>query len=203
MRYWNRLQQVKKQTPSANGFTLIETLIAGLLLTLVISAVGRMGVSTLVGGNKAQNRYLIEQAIENHIQMIQQADSLLTYDNIPDIHRNGETGIARACRKPAEYLAVALKQKGLISNNDWRSGNAGDNLELFRSFPEPGRDIDGKIINDSITIFTDYSYDEDKSIVSVTYTFEAPESSAGIEKRILELNPNFQSECTPYEASSA
>ena len=202
MRYWNRLQQVKTQASSAKGFTLIETLIAGLLLTLVMTAVGRMSVSALAGSSNISDRRRIEQAIENHIQLIQQADSLLTYDNVPTAHRNGETGITRACRKPAEYLARALNQKGVISNDDWRSESAEGNLRLFPSFPEPGRDINDAVINEAIKE-TDYSYDEDKAIVTITYTFEAPEENVGIEKRVLELSPNFQSECTPYEATGA
>jgi Tfp pilus assembly protein PilV len=200
LRYWNRLQQVKKQTPSAKGFTLIETLIAGLLLTLVMTAVGRMSVSALAGSSNISDRRRIEQAIENHIQLIQQADSLLTYDNVPATHRNGETGVTRACRKPAEYLARALNQKGLISNDDWRSNSAEANLQLFPSFPDPGRDLNDVILNEAIKE-TDYSYDEDKAIVTITYTFEAPEANVGLEKRILELSPNFQSACTPYEAT--
>ena len=202
MRYWNRLQQVKKQTSSAKGFTLIETLIAGLLLTLVMTAVGRMSVSALAGSSNISDRRRIEQAIENHIQLIQQADSLLTYDNVPAAHRNGETGITRACRKPAEYLARALNQKGVISNDDWRSESAEGNLQLFPSFPEPGRDMNDDVINKAIKE-TVYSYDEDKAIVTITYTFEAPEENVGIEKRVLELSPNFQSACTPYEATGA
>jgi type II secretory pathway pseudopilin PulG len=208
LRCWNRLQEIKKGTLSAEGFTLIETLIAGLLLTLVMTAVGRMSVSALAGSSNISDRRRIEQAIENHIQLIQQADSLLTYDNVPATHRNGAKGITRACRKPAEYLATALAQKGLITNtseDDWRLGDevaADPNFRLFPSFPEPGREMNGDIINTAIKE-TDYSYDEDKAIVTITYTFEAPEENVGIEKRVLELSPNFQSECTPYEATGA
>ena len=173
-----------------------------------MTAVGRMSVSALAGSSNISDRRRIEQAIENHIQLIQQADSLLTYDNVPATHRNGETGITRACRKPAEYLATALAQKGLITNNakdDWRLGDevtADPNFRLFPSFPEPGREMNGDVINSAIKE-TDYGYDEDKAIVTITYTFEAPEENVGIEKRVLELSPNFQSECTPYEATGA
>ena len=91
MRYWKRLQRITKQNASVKGFTLIETLIAGLLLTIVMSAVGRMSVSSMVGSSNISDRRRIEQAIENHIQLIQQADSLLTYDIIPINHIKGKT----------------------------------------------------------------------------------------------------------------
>ena len=237
MRCWNHLQEIKKGTLSAEGFTLIETLIAGLLLTLVMTAVGRMSVSALAGSSNISDRRRIEQAIENHIQLIQQADSLLTYDVVPKNHRIGKveevdeevdeelseknTKITRACRKPAEYLATVLKQKGLINNTHWDSKDmeeeeteenqwvlvdkvdANADIQLFPSFTEPGRDIEGAVINTIINIDTEYFYNEDKAIVRVTYTFEAPEANVGTEKRILELSPNFQSACTPYEATGA
>ncbi len=174
-----------------------------------MSAVGRMSVSALAGSSNIADRRRIEEAIENHIQLVQQADSLLTYDNVPVAHRNGEAGITRACRKPAEYLATALAQKGLITNtdeDDWRleDGVAADpSFQLFPSFPNPGRDEDDKIVNDSINIDTSYDYDEDKAIVKITYSFEAPEASIGRESRFLELSPNFQSACTPYEATGS
>ena len=170
-----------------------------------MTAIGRMSVSALAGSSNISDRRLIEQAIENHIQLIQQADSLLTYDNIPTPHRTGEDGITRACRKPAEYLAKALEQKGLISSKQWTEEEDGTSsyARLFPAFPNPGKNITDQVVNTKIDINTNYNYDEDKSIVIVTYTFEAPEASIGIEKRFLELSPNFQSECTPYEATSA
>ena len=197
------LPQLNQQISASKGFTLIETLIAGLLLTLVMSAIGRMSVSALAGSSNIADRRRIEEAIENHIQLVQQADSLLTYDNVPAAHRNGEAGITRACRKPAEYLARAFNQKGMISSGDWRSESVSGNVQLFPAFPNPGRDLDERILNDSINIDTSYDYDEDKAIVKITYSFEAPEASIGRESRFLELSPNFQSACTPYEATSS
>ena len=177
------------------GFTLIETLIAGVLLTLVMTAVGRMGVSALAGSSNLAERRRVEEAIENHIQLVQQADSLLTYDQIPAGHKNGENGASRACRYPAEYLATALEQEGTVNASNWR-GDAGSNgTELFPAFQTPK--------TKTTEIETTYSFDEDKAIVTVTYSFDAPESNIGKETRSLELSPNFQSYCTPYEASAS
>ena len=202
MRALKLQQQINKQISASEGFTLIETMIAGLLLILVMSAVGRMSISALAGSSNIANRRRIEEAIENHIQLIQQADSLLTYDNVPIAHRTGENNITRACRKPAEYLAKVLDQKGMINSGDWRSENASSNIRLFPSFPDPSRDLEGSLQDKRIDIETNYDYDEDKAIVKITYTFEASETSTGKESRYLELSPNFQSKCTPYEATN-
>ena len=177
-------------------------MIAGLLLTLVMSAIGRMSVSALAGSSNIADRRRIEEAIENHIQLVQQADSLLTYDNVPIAHRNGEAGVTRACRKPAEYLAKILDQKGMVSDGDWRSVGANGIVQLFPSFPNPGRDLEDRLQDKKIDVETNYDYDEDKAIVKITYTFESPETSTGKESRYLELSPNFQSKCTPYEATN-
>lgn len=173
-----------------------------MLLTLVMSAVGRMSISALAGSSNIADRRRIEEAIENHIQMVQQADSLLTYDNIPVTHRNGKDGITRTCRKPAEYLAKVLEKKGMINSGDWRSDSSNSGVQLFPSFPNPGMDLNDRVQNEAIDIETNYDYDEDKAIVQITYTFEAPETSIGRESRFLEINPNFQSACTPYEATN-
>ena len=184
-----------KQERTRNGFTLIETLIAGVLLTLVMTAVGRMSVSALAGSSNLAERRRVEEAIENHIQLVQQADSLLTYDQIPDEHRSGENGTDRACRYPAEYLATALEQEGKLNATNWRGTQASSGIQLFPAFQTPQ--------TKSTPIETTYSFDEDKAIVTIQYSFQAPESNIGKESRSLELSPNFQSYCTPYEASAS
>ena len=110
-----------------------------------MSAIGRMSVSALAGSGNIANRRRIEQAIENHMQLIHQADSLLTYDSIPDEHHQTQkledgTLISRsACNAPAEYLANALEKKGKVNNKYWTSDNGERPLFLFSSFPDPGK----------------------------------------------------------------
>ena len=70
--------QTRQNQKGSKGFTLIETLIAGVLLTLVMTAVGRMSVSAIAGSSNLAERRKVEESIENHIQLVQQADSLLT-----------------------------------------------------------------------------------------------------------------------------
>ena len=79
-----------------------------------------------------------------------------------------------------------------MNNGNWRSNPGANSTQLFTAFDNPGtRETD---------IQTSYEFDEDSAIVTVKYTFEAPESNIGTESRSLELSPNFQSCCTPYEA---
>ena len=97
------LEKIKSKITKGRGnqgFTLVETLIAGLLLTLVMTAVGRLSLSAMAGSSNLAERRRVEAAIDNHIQLIQQADSLLTYDSLPSNHRTGEEGSTRACRNP-------------------------------------------------------------------------------------------------------
>jgi len=193
------LEKIKSKITRSRGnqgFTLVETLIAGLLLTLVMTAVGRLSLSAMAGSSNLAERRKVEAAIDNHIQLVQQADSLLTYERLPSNHRTGDDEITRACRKPAQYFATALRQKGRINKQDWKNQLSedadSDSIQLFDSFNDPK--------GSKISINTTYNYDNDKSIVIVEYTFEAPESNIREEKRSLELSPNFQSYCTPYEA---
>ena len=161
-------------------------------MILIMAAIGRMGVASLASSGNLAERRRIEEAIENHIQLIQQADSLLTYDAIPDAHRNGGSGVIKACRKPAEYLAKALMQQGQMSSGNWQAEPSSESVQIFPSFPSPS--------TKKTAIEIIYNYDESKAIVDIIYTFEAPEASIAQETRQLELSPNFQSSCTPYEA---
>ena len=177
-----------------DGFTLVEVLIAGLILVSVMAAMGQISVSSLAGSSKLSERRRIEGSIESHIQLIQQADSLLTYEKIPESHKSGENDISRACRNPATYLRTAFEQQGMLSTDDWEvePANNLDALQMFPGFQPPG--------TQTTPINVSMDPDEDRGILKITYSFDAPESNIGVEKRIVELSPNFQSYCTPYEA---
>ena len=182
-------------------------MVAGFVLLLVMSGIGRMTSSAVAGGGNLEERRRIEEAIENHIQLVQQADSLLTYDRIPVRHRTGEGGITRACRKPAEYLGTVLSQQGAISAGEWLinqteedsessvdqiNENSDSSVQLFPAFEDPSIK--------TTAIDTEYIPIPNKAILNVRYEFKAPESNVGKETRELQLSPNFQSYCPPYEA---
>ena len=152
-----------KHQNNASGFTLIETLIAGLIVAAVMTAVGRLGVSAIATGRNQSSRNTIEAAINDHIQLLQMQDSYLTKEAITSSNGLNQS-LDMACSAPSSFLKNHLKK------------------------PE----IAGNIANSQIGI--DWN-DSNPYLLVVTYSFEAPESSIGLEKRISELNPNFSSQC--------
>ena len=178
--------------PCRNGFTLIESLIAGLLLTFTMTGIARISVSALSGSSHLAERRRVETAIDDHIQLVQQADSLLTYKRLPSNHLTGENNIPRACRFPAEYLAKILKEKGKVNPDNWRDEPGHRPVTLLEEIPNPR--------TEQTNIKTNYDYNEDIGLVQITYNFTGPEANIKEESRSLELSPNFQSYCTPYEA---
>ena len=152
-----------KNEPQAAGFTLIETLVAGVVMAAVMTAVGRFGVSAMVTGRNQSTRTTIEAAINDHIQLLQMQDSYLTKEAI--VSEFGlNTTLESACDIPSTFLKNHLQKAnvaGVINH--------------------PGVEMDWD--------------DSDPFLLTVTYNFEAPEASIGLEKRIAELNPNFSSQC--------
>ena len=75
-------RQTALEKASSAGFTLIETLVAGVVIAAVMTAVGRLGVSAMATGRNQSSRSAIEAAINDHIQLLQMQDSYLTKDAI-------------------------------------------------------------------------------------------------------------------------
>ena len=141
-----------------NGFSMVETMIAGLLLASSLTAVSRISISALSGSRISSYRAQIEAAINNDIQTMQKEDSYFTYDWIS---RN--QNVSDACQNPPEALREHLQN--VVSD---------PNIEgITRKF-------------DSTLI---------PGILTVEYKFEAPEQAIGSEIRLIEMNPNFSSEC--------
>ena len=97
------------QSPKANvgkglaaGFTLVEVLIAGLLLASMMAAVSRFSISALSASSNQAERTQIEADINENIQLLHQADALLTLDSMPVANR------AAACSAPAQTLSTYL-----------------------------------------------------------------------------------------------
>ena len=106
-----------KQTLNMQGFTLVEALIAGVLMTFVIASVGRLSLAALASSGNQKERNRIEGAIENSIQNIQHLDSQTTEKSIPENHlrRNDPNN---ACIAPGAYLAHRLAY-GITLEDDW------------------------------------------------------------------------------------
>lgn len=102
----NRLKPNKslRRKQLQNGFSMTETLIAGVLLASSLTAVGRMSISALSGSRTSSYRAQIEAAINNNIQTMQKEDSYFTYEWISQ-----NQNIDDACNNPPETLKNHLK----------------------------------------------------------------------------------------------
>ena len=142
---------------------MIETLIAGLIVAAVMTAVGRLGISAMATSRNQSSRTSIEAAINDHIQLVQMQDSYLTADAI-EAKTGLNTNLETACAKPSTFLMNHLQRA----------------------------DVAGTKPNPAVSMEWDNS---DPYLLILTYNFEAPESTIGSEKRVIEVNPNFSSQC--------
>ncbi len=170
-----------------SGFTLIEVLIAGTILSMVMAAVSRISLSALTNSMHQHERTTIEADINDNIQLLQYADSQLTYKKIIDNNEEDD-----ACNKPANYLNnQIIKSDGAFyveppSSNGRKSANRGlikrstitndksGNLIIVYSFEGPG--VKKELKNDSTKLLHD------------------TELQSATEQRIFELSPQFQAE---------
>lgn len=156
------------------GFTLVEVMIAGLIMGGTMIGVSQLATQAMAGNNNQKNRFNIEAAINNDMQLIQQKDSQLTYQWIEE-NDNPEV----ACENPGRYLATMIKEANgpfeSLADNTNRSGKM-----LFT------RTVTGEAINSS---------DGPELLTQVKYSFNGPERSIQQENRIVELSPSFQANC--------
>ena len=168
------------------GFTIVEVLIAGVLLAMVMAGVSRLSLSALVSSKNQLERTRIEAAINDNIQLLQRADSLITFESIPS-----EDEQKLACSDPAKYLKTQILES--------------DGREYVEARNHRGQS-NKRMINRSVDITST------KEVVIIIYSFEGPgnttiankdssnllyknEMKNATEQRILELNPNFQARC--------
>ena len=142
---------------------MIETLIAGLIVAGVMTAVGRFGISAMAASHNQSSRNSIEAAVNDHIQLVQMQDSYLTADAI-EAESGLNTSLETACQNPSTFLMNHLQRE----------------------------DIAGTAPSPEVSMEWDSS---NQSLLKLTYNFEAPESSIGTEQRMIEINPNFSSQC--------
>jgi type II secretory pathway pseudopilin PulG len=169
-----RLINKNRQYQAEQAFTLVEVMIAGLIMGGMMVGVSQLSIKAMAGNNNQKNRFYIEAAINNDMQLIQQKDSQLTYQWIEE---NDDPNVA--CANPGLYLASMIKEENgpfeSIANNLDRSGK-----ELFT------RKVIGQTIN---------PYGGPKLLTQVKYSFDGPDRAIQKENRIIELSPSFQSHC--------
>jgi len=161
-------QPARKLSQDDKGFTLVEVLIAGGILVMVMMGVARISIQSITSGRNRIERDKIEAAIHNNIQLIQQADAKLTLESMPTQDQRS------ACQDPAQYLKQQLEKKdGKVS--------------------VPAPELTG--IEGGSSVKRVIELGKHPGITVVTYEFPAPENSIGTERRVVELNPNFQTRC--------
>ena len=153
----------QKRPKGVSGFTMIETLIAGLIAAAVMTAVGRLGISAMATSQNQSSRNSIEAAINDHIQLVQMQDSYLTADAIK-AESGLNTALETACENPSTFLMNHLQRA----------------------------DVAGSTPNPEVAMEWNNT---DPYLLVLTYNFEAPESTIGNEQRMIEVNPNFSSQC--------
>ena len=158
-----QLRSNPKRPSQSSGFTMIETLIAGLIVAGVMTAVGRFGISAMAASHNQSSRNSIEAAINDHIQLVQMQDSYLTANAI-ESESGLNTNLETACQNPSTFLMNHLQRA----------------------------DVAGTTPNPEVVMEWNNS---DPYLLVLTYNFEAPESTIGAEQRMIEVNPNFSSQC--------
>ena len=157
---------ISRRNRDSNGFTLIETMVAGLIMSLTLVAVSRFSISAISTSSHQTIRRKIEAAINNDIQLLQQADSRLKLINISDKEN--------ACKDPGSFLRDKLSS----SNSDY-----------YVSEPKI-TDPSGKRV-----LWRTIESSQTPIMTKVIYTITAPEKTIQIERRILNLYPNFHYLC--------
>ena len=149
-----------------SGFTLIETMVAGLIMSLTLVAVSRLSISAISTSSHQTIRRKIEAAINNDIQLLQQADSRLKLVNIAEKES--------ACKDPGLFLREKL------------SSNKSDYYVPEPKISDPsGKRVLRRTIESSKTPI----------MTQVIYTITAPEKTIKTEQRVLNLYPNFHYLC--------
>ena len=165
--HWNRgLYEAFNQ--SSHGFTMVEVLIAGIIMLVVMVGTARISIQSITSGRHRVERDKIEAEIQNNIQLLQQADSRLTLESMPSKDQRA------ACLNPAQYLKQQLLKQG---------GRFAVSPPLIS-----GMD-DINLISRTIMVGTH------PGVTVITYEFSAPEYAIRNERRVVELNPNFQTRC--------
>ena len=160
----------------------MEVLIAGVLLTAVLTAVARFSTLAMAGSNHQKDRQAIEASINDNIQLIQQADSQITVNRLLN-ESDGffdTSDLEQACRSGTPSSNAASFLKNQISNG-----------EVNVAPPELS------------STQTDYSLQRNISIINlgntymlkVEYQFNGPEENIDTEYRVIEISPSFEAGC--------
>jgi type II secretory pathway pseudopilin PulG len=161
-----RRRRLRKPKP-ASGFSLVEVLIAAVILFIMLLSANKALLLGMASTRQGASRTSLEMEILNDIEIIQGIDSSLSADVNGCASGGGST-----------YLKTKVESLNPVpSNRDWQ------------------RTLDSS----------------EPTILTITYSFDIPESTGmgsgtqsgstgstmgtGLEKRVVEINPSFLTEC--------
>lgn len=159
---------IKHSNLEKRGFTLVETLIAGVIMSIVLVAVSRFSLVALTTSHHQSIRRTIESAINKDIQLIQQADSELKLINLTEDEQ------FTACENPGLFLKEKLVDAG-------------------SSYYVPHPDITN--IPNGISLLRIIESSINPILTSIKYQIDAPEKDIETEVRFLKIYPNFHYLC--------
>ena len=131
-------RRMRKQSKSS-GFTLVEVVIAGVILVSTMTAVAQMSVSALAGSKNRNVRTNIEDAINYDIQLLQKADSYLTYESLEKEGKE-EEACANSTNYLINHLSESVDNSELLTRQIERTmtvGATADVIEVSYQFSAP------------------------------------------------------------------
>ena len=152
------------------GFSIFESLVAGVLLATVMGGVSRLSISALASSSNQSERVRIEAAINDNIQLLQMEDSYLRLEKM-----GSQSKQDAACSDPASHLKAHLEANVPPPDSSRTSQPIERSLEVL---DEAGIDI----------LVARYKF----------FSPEHRGKSDALERweyRTVELNPNFSAKC--------
>ena len=159
-----------KTQRTEEGFTLVEVMVAGILLALVMGSVGRLGVSALARSANQSERIRIESAINDNIQLLQMEDSYLDFDSLGN-QNDQDAACSDPIAKLSSHLSPAVPEPTA----------PGLSVPIERTFEPLGN-------SETDVLVVNYRFRSPESR-------ERQNSADRWEIRRVELNPNFTANC--------
>ena len=152
------------------GFSIVESVVAGVLLAAVMGGVSKLSVSALANSSNQSERVRIEAAINDNIQLLQMEDSYLRLEAM------GSQALQdAACSDPPSHLKAHLEA----------------------TVPPPDANRTAQPIERSLEILDDAGMDilvARYKFFSPEHRGKSDELERW-EYRTVELNPNFSAKC--------
>ena len=167
----------KSNISISGGFTLVEVLIAGVIMASTMIGIARFSSAALAVSNNQKDRQALEAAINNNIQLIQQSDSQITQKKL---EANAfSRSFAEACQDPAQFLIDQISETGELTVKQPVILETKVDYNLKRKEQALNISIGNSTVN----------------VMEVMYEFDSPEKSYGKETRVFEISPTFSSVC--------